>query len=435
MFPKKIGPFFFFAFILSCTVARADLTLSQAIDLAIHNNVSVRVAAAKSKEARGKALKDASALLPQLLGTASQTRVFKENLESLGFEPGGAFNTLLGPFDTFDARLSLVQNILDLSAISKSKAGKHEARVAELEENLAKEQVASATALAYLELIRARRAVEAAQTDADLSVSLQELSNDQHKSGLATGVDVARAQTRTAEGNLRLIRARSSERQARLRLARLIGVPFDEPFATTDALSYSSSTIMPMEQALMLAQKDRFEMNISTLLAQAQKESYDSARYANAPRIYATGDYGLSGVTPNDSTETGSIGAHLELPIFTGRNNEGATKEAEAQMEQAQLQEEDTRRQIEEDVRLALDTLSSAQEEVTTATQSQTFAQQEMKMARDRYSAGVGDNIQIISAQNVVAQADDDVINAIANYQSARINLEMSVGHAQIFKL
>jgi outer membrane protein TolC len=424
-----------FVFFLAANAAWADLSLPQAIDLAVKNNVSVRVAAAQTKQARGKALRDASDLLPKILGTASQSRVFKQNLESMGFQPGQGFNTLVGPYNSFDARLSLVQNIFDLSAIWQAKAGKQTARAAELEEDLAKEQVASAAALAYLDLIRSRRAVEAAQADADLSNSLLGLSSDQHKSGLATGVDVARARTRMAEGNLRLIRARSSERQARLRLARLTGLSFDDPLVTTDALNYSSSTVIAMDQALATAQKDRPELNIASLLYQAQKNSYDSVRALNAPRLYATGDYGLSGVTPDNAKETGSIGAHLEVPIFNGRHNQGATKEAEAALEQAQLRQEDTRRQIEEDVRLAFDTLSAAQEEVATATQAQQFAEQEMKMARDRYSAGVGDNIQIISAQNVVAQADDDLIGAIASYQAARINLDMSLGHAQTFSL
>jgi outer membrane protein TolC len=419
----------------SSVASAAELTLSQAIDRAVKNNVSVRVAAAQTEQVRGQALRDASSLLPKILGTASQTRVFKANLQAMGFEPGQGFNTLIGPYNSFDARLSLVQNIFDLSAIAQAKAGRREARAAELEETLAKEQVASAAALAYLDLIRSRRAVEAAQTDADLSASLQKLSSDQHRSGLATGVDVARSQTQTAQGDLRLIRARTSERQARIKLARLIGISLEEPITTTDVLNDSSSTVIPIEQALALAEKDRPEMNIANLLYEAQRQSYNGARYANAPRVYATGDYGLSGVTPDNSKETGSIGAHLELPIFTGRANEGATKEVQALMEQAKLKRDDIRQQIEEDVRLAFDTLSAARDEVTTATQAQNFADQEMKMARDRYAAGVGDNIQVITAQNQVVQADDDVIGAIAGYQAARINLDMSLGHAQTFKL
>jgi outer membrane protein TolC len=433
MFPKKI--LLLSIALLAPLCARADLTLTQAIDLAIKNNVSVRLAQAKTAEARGQALRAASDLLPQVMGSASQSRVFKQNLEAMGFEPNGAFNTLIGPYNSFDARVSLVQKIFDLSASAKSSAGKIAARAAEREEALAKEQVASAAALAYLELIRSRRAVEAAQTESDLSNSLLGLANDQHKSGLATGVDVARSQTRDAEGNLRLIRARTNQRQAGIRLARLTGLPPGEPIATADTLTYSSSTMMSVGQALAIAQKDRVEIELSNLALQSAQQSYASARRANLPSLYATGDYGLSGSTPKESKETGSIGAHLNVPIFTGKRLQGESEAASALVDQARAQYDDVRQQIDADVRIALESLTAAQDEVATADQAHAFAQREMTMARDRYAAGVGDNIQVISAQNVVAQADDDWIGAIAAYQAARINLEMAIGHAQAFTL
>ena len=133
--------------------------MSEAIALAIQNNLTSKLARAGTEEARGVALQKASGLLPQVMGTVQEARVFKVNLEAQGF-PGDSplFSPLLGPFNSFDARLTLVQNILDFKSIYHYKLGQAKKRVAELDERLAREQVAAAAALVYLEAQRTRRA-------------------------------------------------------------------------------------------------------------------------------------------------------------------------------------------------------------------------------------------------------------------------------------
>jgi len=417
--------------------AITSLTLPHAIELGIKNNIDIRLAQAKTEESRGRALKDAAALLPQITGTASQSRVFKVNFEASGFPSGGAagFDPLIGPFNTFDARVSLAQSLLDLSAIEKSKAGRRQIDVAKRQEDLAREQVASATALTYLDLVHSRRSVEAAQADTDLAQSLLDLSQDQRRAGLATGVDVARAQTRLAENHLRLIRARTTERQSSIRLARIAGLPLDQMIVPTDALTVSTASAPTGTSALEEAEKNRPEMAIAAAFVQAGHDSMEAARYARVPTVQARGDYGLSGNTLNNSHQTGSIGAYFSVPVFSGRRIEGDVKESEAELHEAQLRADDTRAQVEEDVRLSFYLLADQQDAVATATQALALAEKEMQMARDRYSDGVGDNIQITSAQSALAQAHEDQIAALADYNAARLNFDMALGHARTFTL
>ena len=172
------------------------LSLSQAITLAIRNNLSMKLAKAATEEARGQAIQAASSLLPQITGSLQQSRVFKINLEAEGFPANNPFFApLLGPFNVFDARLQLVQKLLDFNAIWLHQLGKTNLRISVLQEKLARQQVATAAALAYLEAQRSLRAVSAAQAQVALSASLLKLARDQHQAGISTGVDVARAET------------------------------------------------------------------------------------------------------------------------------------------------------------------------------------------------------------------------------------------------
>src|SRR5262245_25283218 len=82
-------------------VSAVPLTMSDAIARALSANLDVRVAAARTDQARARAMREASDLLPQVTGTARQARVFKVNLEAQGFNFPG-MDPLIGPFNTFD---------------------------------------------------------------------------------------------------------------------------------------------------------------------------------------------------------------------------------------------------------------------------------------------------------------------------------------------
>ncbi|HWF89980.1 MAG TPA: TolC family protein, partial [Pyrinomonadaceae bacterium] len=201
----------------------AALSYEQAVRLAIENNLATLRAQERRNEARGQQEQARAPLLPNVSGVAYQADLTM-NLVALGFQPGtfpGISRTFLGPFKNFDARLFLTQRVFDLSAIKNYQAGKAGVRVAELGEALAREQVASRTGLTYLEALRADRAVVAAQANVDLAQALLQLAQDQRNAGVATGVDVTRAQTRLAEQQVGLAQAQTESEQARLNLQRI----------------------------------------------------------------------------------------------------------------------------------------------------------------------------------------------------------------------
>src|SRR5205085_12226569 len=130
------------------TQGPSALGLEQAIQLAIDNNVATLLARERERPADGFRTQSRAGLLPNVSATSYQANV-TQNLAALGFQPGtfpGITNTFIGPFNNFDARARLVQSIFSLSAIRNYQAGKAGVRVAELQEGLAREQVATFTA-------------------------------------------------------------------------------------------------------------------------------------------------------------------------------------------------------------------------------------------------------------------------------------------------
>ena len=415
----------------------ATLSFEQAIQLAIENNLTTLLARERRNEARGMKQQSLAPLLPNVSGAAFQASL-TENLAALGFRPGlipGFNSTFVGPFRNFDARVSLAQTIFDLSAIRNYQAGRAGVRVAELQEALAREQVASATGLIYLEALRADAAVVAAQANVELAQALLKLAQDQRNAGVATGVDVTRAQTRLAEQQVGLAQAQTTSEQARLNLQRVVGLPLGSSLTLTDRLRFTEEPLPAVETAVAQAGQDRREVQVAEQQNRVSRLERQAVRAEYLPSVEFLADYGVSGITPtNADLPTRSVAVQLNVPIFNGGLTRGRLTAAASREQQAELELSNIRGQVEEDVRLALSTLRTAAAQVRAADESVMLAQRELEMARDRFRAGVGDNLEVVTAQTSLANARDAHVTALAQHNAARLNLAAALGRAEAFR-
>lgn len=419
------------------TTGITTLSLEQAIQLAVQNNLATLLAQERRREAVGFRQESRAGLLPNINATSYQASV-TQNLAALGFQPGtfpGLTSTFIGPFNNFDARLRLVQTIFSLSAIRNYEVGRAGVRVAELQEQLAREEVASGTALTYLEALRADRAVAAAQANVELAQALFTLAQDQRNAGVATGVDVTRAETRLAIEQVRLAQAQTSSVQAVLNLQRVVGLPLESSLTLTDQLRFTDDTLPPVETAVAEAGQNRREVRIAEEQIKTSELERKAVRAEFLPSVEFVGDYGVSGITPtNTALPTRRAAIQLNVPVFNGGLTQGRLAVATSRARQTELELGNIRGQVEEDVRLALATLRTTGVQVRAAEQSVTLAQRELDMARDRFRAGVADNLEIINAQTSLANARDVQVTALALYNAARLNLASALGRAEAFR-
>lgn len=419
------------------TPAPAQLSLSVAIDLALSNNLATLLAQEQRREASGIKQEARAGLLPNLDANSYQASN-TENLAALGFQSGtfpGFTQTFLGPFNNFDARARLVQNIFDLSIIRNYQSSKAGERVAEYRQRLAREQVSEATALTYLEALRTERNVAAAQANVELATALFSLAQDQRNAGVATGVDVTRAETRLAQERVGLAQANTASEQARLNLQRVIGVQLGSPLVLTDPLRFVDEAAPAADAAVAQALANRNEV----LISQAQMDLLDlqrkSVKGELLPSLQFVADYGVSGITPTDTAlPTRRVAVQLNVPIFNGGLTQGRLAVASSREHQAELELGSVKGQVEEDVRLALSGLRTTVERVRAADEALRLAQRELEMSRDRFRAGVADNLEVISAQTSLANARADQVEALAAYNAARLNLASSLGRAETFR-
>ena len=153
------------------------------------------------------------------------------------------------------------------------------------------------------------------------------------------------------------------------------------------------------------------------------------------PSIEFVGDYGVSGITPtNTDLPTRRAAIQLNVPIFNGGLTRGRLSVATSRQRQAELELGNVRGQVEADVRLALSTLRTAAAQVRAADESVQLAERELEMSRDRFRAGVADNLEVVNAQTSLSDARDAQIAALAQYNAARLNLAAALGRAESFR-
>jgi outer membrane protein TolC len=413
------------------------LTLAQAIDQALQSNLQTTLAQERTTESRAQRGVGLSALLPNVSGAASQMSL-TENLAAQGLTastfhfPG--LPAFLGPFDRFDARIQVVQSLFNLASIRRYQATRYGVQLAEQQRRLAEQQVTTATTLAYIELLETGQSVAAAEANVQLARQLLDLATNQRNAGIATGLDVARAETRLAGQQVQLAQARTNLDTARLNLLRVTGWPLSAQLAPADAMRFAPQRPPEAGEAIRQAAGNRLELAVASAQLRIAEAERKAAIGEWAPSVSAFGDYGSSGLKPNEvDLPTRSVGVRIDVPIFDGGRTRSEVQAAASHVRQAEMQLADLRAAVEKDVRQAIDNLATREDQMRAAQKNQDLAERELSLAQDRFRNGVADNIEVTTAQAALEDARQMAVSSLAQFNIARLNLFSALGRAGDF--
>jgi outer membrane protein TolC len=418
-------------------VTPRGLTLAQAVDQALKNNLQAKLAEERIAESRAQRGIGLSALLPNIAGAAYQMNL-TENLAAQGLS-ASAFHfpglpAFIGPYDSFDARIRMVQSLFNLASIRRYQAARYGVQLAEQQRRLAEQQVTTATTLAYIALLDAGQSVAAAEANVQLARQLLDLAANQRNAGIATGLDVARAETHLASQQVQLAEVRTNLDTARLNLLRTIGAPLYAQLSPADAMRFEPQPPPEAGEAIRQALGSRLELSVASEQLRIAEAERKAAIGEWAPSVSAFGDYGSSGLKPNEvDLPTRSIGIRIDVPIFNGGRTRSEVQAAISQVRQAEMQLSDLRAAVEKDLRQALDNLATREEQMRAAQRNLDLAQRELALAQDRFRNGVADNIEVTTAQTALEDARQIAVSSLAQFNIARLNLFSALGRAGDF--
>jgi outer membrane protein TolC len=410
------------------------LSLSDAIDRGLRQNLGLLLNGDSVLTARGKAWQELSNLLPQLSAKVSENAA-QVNLAAEGFEkiaskfPG--FPTVVGPFGYLDLRAYGSQALLDLESLNKKRSADQTTAAAKLDYQDTRETVVMVVAATYLQAVAAQARVNTAEAQVKTAQALYNQAVDLKAVGISAGIDLLRAQVELQTQQQQLIAAQNDMAKQKLALARTIGLPLAQQFTLTDTAPYEPPPAVTLEQVLQQAYADRADYQAALARVRAADYSREAATSEHVPTLTADADYGVIGPNPGQMHGTFTASAALHIPIFAGNKAHGDELEAQAQMDRDRQQLDNLRGQIEQDVRNALLDLRSSSDQVRVARSNVDLAQQTLQQARDRFSAGVTDNIEVVQAQETVASANESYISSLYAYNLARVELARATGSAE----
>ena len=408
------------------------VSIAQAIKQALAHNLGVLQAEEAVNRAGGGRWIALSEMLPDVKASISETRR-ETNLEAFGFplnrfSLGVSIPSVVGPFNVFDARVFVEQSVLDVEALHKIRAESHQLSAVRHAYRSARELVVLVAANLYLEGLAAGARATTARAQLETAQALQTQAEDLRRSGIVAGIDVVRAEVRVSTDRQRATAARADFEKAKLQLARVMGLPIGQAITLSDQIPPVPVPEMTVEQALERAYKERPDYLAAKERFEAAESSRRAALSEHLPSVAVSADYGAIGLTAASALSTFAVTGTVSIPIFDGGKTRGHVIQATVDRDNRRNELDDMKAQIYYEVRSAFLDLEATSEELQAATRGRELSGQQLTQARDRFAAGVANNIEVIQAQEAVALANEQYIDAVFGYNLAKAVLGRALG-------
>ena len=409
------------------------LSLREAVERALKYNLGAVGMAQALRQARGQQLVARSSLLPNLNGALHE---FDEKIDlkaqGLGSIPnlGASLPSVVGPFHYFDLRATLTQTVADMTALNNYRSSKEIVRSNQYSAEDAKDLIVFAVGGAYLQVIAAAARVESVRAQLETARVLYSQTSQKRSVGLLAQTDVNRSQVQALTQQQRLVSLQNDLAKQKINLARMVGLPASDGYVLSENIPFSAAPSIALEEALKQALAKRADLRAAEAQAQAARFSRSAARDERLPSLSVSADYGLIGTGPTQSNGTYTLVGTLRIPIWQGGRTEGDIEQADAALAQRRAEIEDLRGRIESDIRDAYLDLEAAGSQVEVAAKNAQVTKETLDLTRQRFDAGVTDNVEVVQAQESVAGAELDYINSVFAHNLAKLSLARAIGGA-----
>ncbi len=299
------------------------LSLDDALKRGLQYNLGTVTSLQSSRQAQGAAIAARSVLFPNLSGGALES-VQQVDLASLGFNfnlppsAGFSFPKVLGPFNYFDVRGYLSQEVANVQSIRTFQSSREAQKAADLSAADAREIVVYVVTAGYLQVLAEAARVDSAKVDVDSAQAIFQQASDRFTSGLSAKIDMTRSEVELETQQQRLTAEQAEYAKDKIALARLIGLSSGQELTLTDTMPYAPLENITLDQAIALAAQDRSDLKAADAQVRSAELSRKAATAERYPTLGIDANYGVIGVNPATSHGTFSVTGQLKFPIWEG---------------------------------------------------------------------------------------------------------------------
>jgi len=411
------------------------LSLAKVIELALCHNPQTRMAWANAKMQSAQVGIAKAAYFPTINASAGylqqkeQTRVadypqYDSDINARAKTEAVDLSMVLFDFGARAANLDNARQLLNAANAS------HDASL---------QQAFISAAEAYYEVLTSKANLQAVGTARNLAEETAKAADARFHIGLGTLVDKLQAETVSAQGTLKFVKAKGDYQNALGNLATMIGLPAETQLvleAADDKVLPDTGFVKSVDTLIEDAKRTHPSLIAARAKVKAAQANERSARAAALPLLTLTANgqranqptsqLGLPPLTT--STRGSQIGVQLSIPLFDGFGHSYQIRQAAAQTEERRAEVTELESEVTLEVWKNYQALQSATEELKVSEQYKDSAAQTAAAAQGRYTAGATEILELLNAQTMLIAAQQQSIQSLADWRAARLRLAYSLG-------
>ena len=308
-------------------------------------------------------------------------------------------------------------------------AARYQKNIADLDVYKTEADTKLAAVQAYYQYLEAIKLAEVqAQSVTDYASHLNNVQQ-QFDAGIVAKLDVLSSNVSLANAKQKSIAADNTRDVAEANLNNIMRVPMNTTLNPLDKNFPEPEFDLTMEQAILMAQKYRWELVEADYGVKAAQASLRSKKADYLPTVSVGGGYSWkeASVTAVDKDDWAVQGG-LSWSLWDGGATQASVKKADAAVKTAQETLLQAREKIELEVRQDYLNVLSYKEQIRAAEASVAQAEEAYKIATVRYSSGVGINLDVLDAELALNTARTNYITALYNYNIGLATLEHAMG-------
>jgi outer membrane protein len=392
------------------------LNLQRCLAIALSGHPAIRAAEGTIRTGDSRIGQARAGYYPQLNGSAGYSRTDPMTTPSQSQS-----------YDSYSSSISLSQNLYDFGRT------KTQVKIQEFSRDSfrsdfddVRTQVRLGVKQAYFGLLQTGRNRDVAREVVGQFQQHLDQARGFFEVGTKPKFDVTKAEVDLSTAKLNLIRAENAVRLAGVTLNNAMGLPEAPDYEVEDQLSVQRAGIDP-EETIRKAYDLRPDLKSIAVKKQSQEQAIELARKGYYPSVTGNAGYGWGGgAFPLD--QGWSVGAQLNVPLFSGFSTKYQISEAQAALEVLTANEALLRQTVVQEIRQAWLNLQEAAERGAAAEVSVRQATENLELANGRYAAGVGSPIEVTDALVAASNAKTAQIAALYDYKVAEASLEKAAG-------
>ena len=417
--------------------AQVTISLEEALQIALSENVSVKVADMEI-ERTGFAKKGTYAsLFPQIDFSASYQRTIKKQAMFMSMGEGQEpMKIEVGMFNSINASSTVAMPLVNAQLWKSIQISALDVELAVEKARSSRLDMVTQVKNAYYSILLAKEAAEV--YNQVYENALRNLAETQRKydAQKVSEMELIRAKTTVESAVPNVYNAESSVILALWQLKAVLGVDLDMNLDVAGKLSdFAQQMLYDINENSGADLDNNSTMKQLAIQAEQLAENIKIQKYANLPSLAASFNFSYMSMA-NDVAFSefpwipySTAGLSLSIPIFSGGKRYQQIRQAKNQYEQVQLQVANTERQLKVAIRQSLATMETSMKSYYAAQSAVASAQKGYDITETSYKAGSSTLIELNDAQLALTQARLSESQAIMNFLTAKAQLEQTLGH------